>query len=92
MASPAKYASLLRQTLQQNSKPKASRFLTNNQGLRPLSGANMKIALTEEQVAKILVEFFDREHNIKIETTAFSKSYSYSSDFCTLLTEKTNEL
>ena len=52
----------------------------------------MKIVLTEEQVAKILVEHFDREHNIKIETTAFSRSYSYSSDFCTLLTEKANEL
>jgi hypothetical protein len=54
----------------------------------------MKIALTEEQVAKILVEFFDREHNIKIETTAFSRSYSYSSDFCTLITdtEKKDEL
>lgn len=54
----------------------------------------MKIALTEEQVTKILVEYFDREHNIKIETTAFSRSYSYSSDFCTLITdtEKKDEL
>ena len=51
----------------------------------------MKIALTEEQVKKILVEYFDREHNIRIEATAFSRSYSYSSDFCTLVTESTEK-
>ena len=51
----------------------------------------MKIALTEEQVAKILTEYFYQEYNIKVESTGFTRSYLYNTDFCTLISAETTE-
>jgi len=48
----------------------------------------MKITLTETEVAKIVEDFFDLKHKMKITSTVFRASFSYSSvDFCTLSTD-----
>jgi hypothetical protein len=57
-------------------------------GSGPYQESNMKITLTETEVAKIVEDFFDLKYKMKITSTVFRASYSYSSvDFCTLSTD-----
>jgi hypothetical protein len=46
-------------------------------------GANMKIVLTQEQLEKIIKEYFDNDYNIKINEVVFTANVE---QFCTIYT------
>ena len=46
----------------------------------------MKIILTQEQLEKILKEYFDNDYNIKINEIVFSANQY---EFCTIYTKET---
>jgi hypothetical protein len=50
------------------------------------TGANMKIVLTQEQLEKILKEYFDNDYNIKINEIVFAANVE---QFCTIYTKET---
>jgi hypothetical protein len=49
-------------------------------------GANMKIILTQEQLEKIIKEYFDNDYNIKINEIVFVANVE---QFCTIYTKET---
>jgi hypothetical protein len=56
-----------------------------NQGASAPTGANMKIVLTQEQLEKILKEYFDNDYNIKINEIVFAANVE---QFCTIYTRE----